>query len=75
MSPIVPDFVQSEFQGRKDRQGRKDEDRNRYVLYHRMEHILADFSDDLRIDEIENLSNFTELSVHEIQLIVRKHKK
>ena len=36
MSPIVPDFVQSEFQGRKDRQGRKDEDRNKDVLYHRM---------------------------------------
>jgi len=39
-----------------------------------IEQILADFSDDLRIDEIENLSKLTELSVFAIQQIVRNHK-
>lgn len=36
--------------------------------------ILADFANDLRIEEVEKLSNFTELSVREIRNVVSQYK-
>ena len=39
-----------------------------------IQHIVADFSDDLRTDEIENLSKFTGLSIIAVQQIVRHNK-